>query len=86
MASTCSRICLKRVWYFAPWFSISSTFQPPPMPKMKRPPDSWSSEAMALAVTIGSCCGTSRMPVPSFSFLVAAAAKASATNGSWVCE
>jgi hypothetical protein len=53
---------------------------------MKRPPDSWSSEAMALAVTIGSCCGTSRMPVPSFSFLVAAAAKESATNGSWVCE
>ena len=33
---------------------------------------------MALAVTIGSCCGTSRMPVPTFSFLVAAAAKDSA--------
>ena len=26
------------------------------------------------------------MPVPSKSFLVAAAAKDSATNGSWVCE
>ena len=41
--------------------------------------------AMVLAVTIGSCCGTRQTPVPSSSFLVAAAAKASATNGSCVC-
>ena len=56
------------------------------MPNTKRPPDSWSSEAIALAVTSGSCCGTSRMPVPIVSVFVAAAAKDSATNGSWVWE
>ena len=36
-----------------PWFSISSAFQPPPMPKRKRPPESTSRLATSLAVTIG---------------------------------
>jgi hypothetical protein len=51
------------------------------MPKMKRPPESWSRLAIALAVAIGSCCGTSRMPVPTFSLFVAAAAKAGRRTG-----
>ena len=85
MASTRSRSSLKRVSYLAPWFSISSTFQPPPMAKTKRPPESWSRLATCLAVMIGSRWGMRQMPVPSLIFLVAAAANDSATNGSWVC-
>ena len=48
-----SRISLKRVSNSVPWLAISSAFQPPPMPNMKRPPDSWSSVATCLAVWIG---------------------------------
>jgi len=35
-----------------PWSSISSAFQLPPMPKMKRPPETWSSEETSFAVWI----------------------------------
>ena len=37
IARTRSRSSRQRVWKSVPWFSISSTFQPPPMPNRKRP-------------------------------------------------
>ena len=86
MASTRSRSNAKRVPYCAPWSSISSTFQPPPMPRMNRPPESASRLATDFAVTMGSRCGIRQMPVPSLSVSVAAAANDSDTNGSCVCE
>ena len=52
VASICSRIRLKRVAKTVPWSSISSAFQPPPMPNRNRPPDIWSIEATCLAVWI----------------------------------
>src|SRR6516225_7182692 len=58
----------------------------PPMPKTKRPPESRSRLATDLAVTIGSRCGTSAIPVPRQRVRVAAAANASPTKGSCVCE
>ena len=70
--------CLKGV----PWFSISSAFQPPPMPKRKRPPESRSSVATSLASVIGSRSTTRQMPVPIFKRSVTAAAAISDTNGS----
>ena len=39
VASICSRIFCMRVAKTVPWFSISSWFQPPPMPNRKRPPE-----------------------------------------------
>src|SRR5947208_15326848 len=39
IASTRSRITLKRVLKSVPGSSISSAFQPAPMPKRERPPD-----------------------------------------------
>ena len=65
-----------------PWSSISSWFQPPPIPNRKRPPDTWSSEAASFAVWIVSRWITRQTPVPTFSFLVAAAAAVRITNGS----
>ena len=65
-----------------PWFSISSSFQPLPMPNRKRPPETWSIEATSFAVWIGSRCVTRQTPVPTFSVLVAIAAAVSVTNGS----
>ena len=37
-----------------PWSSISSWFQPTPMPNKNRPPEIWSMEATSFAVWIGS--------------------------------
>ncbi len=54
-----------------PWFRISSRFQPPPTPNSNRPPESASSEATALAVTIGSRSTTRQIPVPRRSVSVA---------------
>src|SRR5436190_1263329 len=54
------------------------------MPNTKRPPDSRSRLATALAVTIGSRCATRQIPVPTTSRSVTAAAIARATNGSRV--
>ena len=65
-----------------PWSSISSAFQPPPMPNRKRPPETWSIEATSLAVWIGSRWFTRQTPVPTFSVFVAIAAAVSVTNGS----
>ena len=65
-----------------PLFSISSLFQPAPMPNSKRPPDRRSSVAISLAVVIGSRWISRQMPVPMRSVVVAAAAAVSATNGS----
>ena len=65
-----------------PWCSISSRFQPPPMPKSTRPFESQSSVATLLASTMGSCSTTRQMPVPSLIVRVAAAAAISETNGS----
>jgi len=39
VASICSRIFCMRVAKTVLWFSISSWFQPPPMPKINRPPE-----------------------------------------------
>ena len=57
-------LTLRRVAQATPWSAISSSFQPKPMPSTKRPPESRSSVATALAVTIGSRWAGSRMPVP----------------------
>ena len=65
-----------------PWSSISSWFQPPPMPNRKRPPDTWSIDATSLAVWIVSRWITRQTPVPILSFVVTAAATLSVTNGS----
>ena len=65
-----------------PWFSISSWFQPPPIPNRKRPPDTWSIEATSFAVWIASRCCTKSTPVPSLMVRVAWLAAASTTNGS----
>ena len=77
-----SRITAPRSAKRAPWSSSSSWFQPAPMPKRKRPPERRSSVATLFAVWIGSRCATRQMPVATFSVRVAAAATASATNGS----
>ncbi len=71
-----------RVAKAVPWFSISSVFQPPPMPNTKRPPETWSIEATSFAVWIVSRWITSAMPVATLSFFVAQAAAVSVTNGS----
>ena len=82
IASTRSRRIEKRRRGSVPWFAISSRFQPAPTPNRKRPPESTSSEATSLAVTIGSRSITRQTPVPTLIRSVAAAAMASATNGS----
>ena len=82
MARMRSRKRRQRVLKLVPWFSISSAFQPPPTPKMNRPPESRSSVAISLAVTMGSRSITRQMPVPRRRRRVAAAAAVSATNGS----
>ena len=86
MASTRSRSSRKRDLKSVPWFSISSAFQPPPMPKSMRPPETKSRLATSLAVVIGSRSMIRQMPVPTLSRVVTAAAVASATNGSSVCQ
>ena len=65
-----------------PWCPISSTFQPAPMPKSTRPPESWSREETSFAVVMGSRSITRQMPVASLMVFVAPAAAISATNGS----
>ena len=82
MASTRSRMSRQRLFQAVPWFSISSAFQPPPTPKSTRPPESRSSVATSLAVTIGSRSITRQMPVPSLRRRVAPAAAIKAMNGS----
>ena len=52
IASTRSRTSLARVANTVPWSSISSAFQPMPMPNRNRPPETWSIEATSLAVWI----------------------------------
>ena len=67
-----------------PWLRISGSFQPAPTPSTRRPPESTSSEDTCLARAMGSCSLTRQTAVPTISLDVAAAANASATNGSWV--
>ena len=57
-----------------PWCSISSAFQPPPMPSSKRPLDSRSRLATDLAVVMVSRSMIRQMPVPIFRRVVTAAA------------
>jgi lathosterol oxidase len=71
-----------RLFHAVPWLAISSAFQPPPMPKSTRPPDSRSRVAISFAVTMGSRSITRQMPVPRRSRLVAPAADMRATKGS----
>jgi hypothetical protein len=84
MASTCSRATARRRAGSTPWWDISSSFQPTPIPNTKRPPDSTSRLATALAVTMGSRCATRQIPVPSWMRSVTAAAAVRARNGSCV--
>ncbi len=72
------------MWKFVPWSSISSRFQPPPMPKITRPFERASRLATSLARVIGSRSMTRQMPLPIRILLVAAAAKDIATNRSWL--
>ena len=62
IASICSRIFFMRVVKTVPWASISSAFQPPPMPNRKRPPLTWSIEATSFAVWIVSRWMTRQIP------------------------
>ncbi len=82
IASTFSRARLWRDLNSVPWSSISSWFQPLPMPNRNRPPDTVSIEATSFAVWIGSRCCTRQTPVPTFNVFVAIAAAVSVTNGS----
>src|SRR5262249_51116602 len=86
IASTRSRSTRQRFLKSVPWFSISSAFQPPPIPKSTRPFEIRSSVATSLAVTMGSRSTTRQMPVPRRSFVVTVAAAVSATNGSQLCQ
>src|SRR5215212_7703333 len=54
------------------------------MPKVKRPPDRWSSVATSFAVMTGSRWATRQMPVPKRTRSVTAAMVAMATKGSTV--
>jgi hypothetical protein len=82
IASTRSRSTRHRVLKAVPWCSISSAFQPPPIPNRTRPPETRSSVATSFAVVIGSRSTTRQMPVPSRSRCVPAPAAVSAMNGS----
>ena len=52
------------------------------MPRIKRPPETWWSEATSFAVWIESRWTARHTPVPSFSRLVDAAAAPNVTTGS----
>jgi hypothetical protein len=67
-----------------PSATASSSFQPNPIPRTKRPCDCVDKVATAFAVTIGSRWATRQIPVPTTNWSVTAAAIASATNGSSV--
>jgi len=62
--------------------AISSAFQPPPTPKMKRPDDSRSTVETSFAVWMGSRSTMRQMPVASLILFVTAAAAPSETKGS----
>ena len=78
IASIFSRTSGRRRFTSIPWFSISSMFQPKPIPKTKRPLLIQSRVAISFAKVIGSCCAGRPMPVPSRIFVVTDAAAASA--------
>jgi hypothetical protein len=82
MASTRSRSSCHRDSNCVPWSSISSAFQPPPIPNRNRPFEMRSSDATSLAVWIGSRWITRQMPVATLSFFVTVAAEARQTKGS----
>src|ERR1700721_790442 len=69
VASICCRIFFMRVANPVPCASISSAFQPPPMPNRKRPPLIWSIEATDFAVWMVSRWITRQIPVASFKVL-----------------
>ena len=86
IASTLSRSSFQRRLKSVPWSAISSRFQPPPMPKMNRPFEIWSTLATCLAVWIGSRSTRRQMPVATRIVLLARAAAVRAMNGSIVCQ
>ena len=57
ISSTCSSERLPRLWKFSFKPTYSTGFQPMPMPKRKRPPDSTSREAACLATSAVCRCG-----------------------------
>ncbi|MCP9965280.1 hypothetical protein LUX57_09130 [Actinomadura madurae] len=66
------------------WSASSSVFHPNPAPTVTRPPDRWSSVAMALASVIGSDSTGSATAVASRIVDVTVTADASETHGSSV--
>ena len=82
IAASLSTVIAIRSVNVTPWSASSSTFQPNPTPKTKRPSDMCDSEATCLANRIGSWTATRHEPVPTRNRVVAAAAAARATNGS----
>ena len=61
----------------APNIRNSSSRQPLPIPRISRPPESWSTTAASSASRSGSCSGVSTTPVPSSIRSVTAANAAS---------
>ena len=60
----------------------SASSQPTPMPKMKRPPETWSTVAAAFAATSGLRYGSTITLAPTWIRLVRPARKARSENGS----
>jgi hypothetical protein len=78
IASIFSRTSSRRRFGSMPWFSISSWFQPKPIPKTKRPSLIQSRVEICFAKVIASCWAGRPMPVPSRIFFVTEAAAARA--------
>src|SRR5438093_4088657 len=82
IVSTYSAVMAPRSAKGTPSATLSAATQPAPIPRMKRPPLSASSDETILAVTTGFRYGTMRTVVPSRTRLVAPATTASVTSGS----
>ena len=80
---TCSSERLPRLWKFSFRPTYSTGFQPTPMPKRKRPPDSTSSEAACLATSAVCRCARIMTWVENSIVLVQALRNPNITNGSW---
>ena len=82
MSSRASSVRAPRFPKFCPRTSNSSSNQPTPIPKMNRPPESWSTSATCFATSKGLCIGSTTTLVPSVMRLVCAARNESTVKGS----
>ena len=80
---TCSSERLPRFLKLSFNPTYSTGFQPMPMPKRKRPPDSTSSEAACLATSAVCRCGRIITCVENSILLVQALRNPNMTKGSW---